>query len=131
MLRYRTPVVQVQQEGRAAPPIKGVSTSTLGMVGVTERRPTEATTMTSWVEYQSHFGGLIDSALSYLRYAVSGFFANIGQCLVVLRVTHKGGAAVSADNAILSSAGDSPGPAAPTLSRDSQWYMPCGEGQAA
>ena len=96
MPRYRTPGVYVDEVPGRIPAIAGVSTSTAGFVGQTERGPTRPTTVTGWGKYQSRFGGLIDPALSYLPYAVRGFFANGGQRLVVARIKRSGGAAVAA-----------------------------------
>jgi phage tail sheath protein FI len=92
MPEYRAPGVYVE-EGAAGPrPIEGVSTSTAGFVGETERGPTRPRLVTSWQEYGRWFGGYIDRlpapsrANFYLPYAVRGFFDNGGQRLYVARV---------------------------------------------
>jgi phage tail sheath protein FI len=67
-------------------PIEGVSTSTAGCVGLTERGPTQPRLVTAWGDFVSWFGGLIDPADSYLPWAVKGFFDNGGRRMFVARV---------------------------------------------
>jgi len=99
MPEYLAPGVYVEEISTGPRPIEGVSTSTAGFVGETERGPTKPRLVTSWQDYQRWFGGYIDrppfNALNhYLPYAVSGFFDNGGQRLFVARVI--GDAAVAA-----------------------------------
>jgi phage tail sheath protein FI len=67
-------------------PIEGVSTSTAGFAGLTERGPTQPRLVTGWGDYVSWFGGLIDPAESFLPWAVKGFFDNAGLRMFVARV---------------------------------------------
>ena len=90
-----TPGVFVDDGGAGPPPIEGVSTSTAGFVGVTERGPMQPRVVTSWLEYQQWFGGLVPPAVSYLPWAVRGFFENGGMRLFVARVVGKGAAAAA------------------------------------
>ena len=87
-----TPGVFVDDGGPGPPPIEGVSTSTAGFVGLTERGPMQPRVVTSWLEYQQWFGGLVPPAVSYLPWAVRGFFENGGKRLFVARVVGKGAA---------------------------------------
>ena len=110
MPEYLAPGVYVEEVATGPRPIEGVSTSTTGFVGETERGPTRPRLVTSWQEYARWFGGYIDrppfnSANFYLPYAVRGFFDNGGQRLFVARVV--GGASVTATVALA-------GPAGPT-----------------
>jgi phage tail sheath protein FI len=91
MPEYLSPGVYVEEVNTGARPIEGVSTSTAGFVGETERGPTRPRLVTSWQDYQRWFGGYIDrppfNALNhYLPYAARGFFDNAGQRLFVARV---------------------------------------------
>ena len=87
MPEYLSPGVYVE-EISGPRPIEGVSTSTAGFVGQTERGPTTPRLVTSWQDYYRWFGGYIDekTPLRYLPYAVRGFFDNGGQRLFVARV---------------------------------------------
>lgn len=67
-------------------PIRGVSTSTAGFVGPTERGPTEPQLVTSWLDYQRWFGRHVDPAITYLPYCVRGFFDNGGQRAFIARI---------------------------------------------
>lgn len=91
MPEYLAPGVYVEEISTGPRPIEGVSTSTAGFVGETERGPTRPRLITSWQDYQRWFGGYIDRpplnrANHYLPYAVRGFFDNGGQRLFVARV---------------------------------------------
>jgi len=90
MPEYLAPGVYVE-EINGPRPIEGVSTSTAGFVGETERGPTRPRLVTSWQDYQRWFGGYIDQAPlnaqnCFLPYAARGFFENGGQRLFVARV---------------------------------------------
>lgn len=65
-------------------PIEGVSTSTVGFLGPTERGPIDPTLITSFEEFQRKFGGYIKE--SYLAYALDGFFRNGGKRCYISRV---------------------------------------------
>jgi phage tail sheath protein FI len=85
MPEYLAPGVYVEEIPSGPVPIEGVSTSTAGMVGLTERGPLLPRMVTSFGDYQSWFGGIIDPAISFLPLAAKGFFDNGGQRLFVAR----------------------------------------------
>ena len=92
MPEYLAPGVYVEEVNSGPRPIEGVSTSTAGFAGETERGPSRPRLVTSWQDYQRWYGGYIDrpplnAANCYLPYAVRGFFENGGQRLFVARVT--------------------------------------------
>ena len=78
MPEYLSPGVYVEEIEIGAKPIEGVSTSTAGFLGETERGPTTPRFITSWTQYQRVYGGYFDDQ-KYLPYAVEGFFKNGGQ----------------------------------------------------
>jgi Bacteriophage tail sheath protein len=91
MPEYLAPGVYVEEVDSGAKPIEGVSTSTTGMVGVTERGPVgEPTLITSFPQYTRVFGGRLDPEEYpnswYLPYAVEAFFNNGGKRVYVVRV---------------------------------------------
>lgn len=85
MPEYLAPGVYVEEIPSGPVPIEGVSTSTAGFVGLTERGPTQPRLVTGWGDYVSWFGGLIDPADSFLPWAAKGFFDNSGQRLYIAR----------------------------------------------
>src|SRR5690606_19646549 len=85
MPEYLAPGVYVEEIATGPVPIEGVSTSTAGFVGPTERGPEYARLVTSWLDYQRWYGGYIPDQ-SYLAYAVQGFFANGGQRCFASRI---------------------------------------------
>jgi len=86
MPEYLAPGVYVEEVPSGPVPIQGVSTSTAGFVGPTERGPLQPRLVTGWPDYVSWFGGLIDPVDGFLPWAVRGFFDNGGQRLFVARV---------------------------------------------
>lgn len=92
MPEYLAPGVYVEEVPSGSKPIEGVSTSTAGMVGVTQRGPVNTPTLvTSFPEFTRRFGGYLDHRLftgdrDVLPYAVEGFFVNGGQRLYVTRI---------------------------------------------
>jgi phage tail sheath protein FI len=84
MPEYLSPGVYVEEVATGPRPIEGVSTSTAGMAGPTERGPVMPRLVTSWPDYQRWFGGYINDF--FLPYAVQGFFENGGQRVFVARV---------------------------------------------
>lgn len=78
MPEYLSPGVYVEEINTGPVPIEGVSTSTAGFVGQTARGPLEPRLVTSFVEFQRWFGSIIDPAISFLPFAVQGFFDNGG-----------------------------------------------------
>jgi hypothetical protein len=91
MPEYLAPAVYVEEVDTGSKPIEGVSTSTTGMVGVTERGPVGVPILvTSYGEYVRWFGGRLGAAEfpghCYLPHAAEGFFTNGGKRLFVTRV---------------------------------------------
>ena len=111
MPEYLSPGVYVEEIDAGPRPIAGVSTSTAGMVGVTQRGPTDGKPklVTNFLEYQTTFGGFLTEPDPLVRdrwaadpaeggrwwlfpLAVKGFFDNGGQRLYVKRVASAGAA---------------------------------------
>src|SRR5512141_2726166 len=95
MPEYLSPDVYVEEIDTGSKPIEGVSTSTAGMLGVTERGPANVPILvTSYGEYTRWFGDRLDPAVfdghCYLPFAVEGFFTNGGKRLFVTRVEAPG-----------------------------------------
>jgi phage tail sheath protein FI len=92
MPEYLAPGVYVEEVDSGSKPIEGVSTSTAGMVGVTERGPLDVPILiTGMGEYTRWFGGMLNGldfpdGHNYLPYAVDGFFTNGGKRLWITRV---------------------------------------------
>jgi phage tail sheath protein FI len=95
MPEYLSPGVYVEETPSGNKPIEGVSTSTAGLVGVTERGPVNVPQLvTSFGEYSRTFGGALpiddfsngSRAHCYLPHAVEGFFTNGGKRAYVTRV---------------------------------------------
>ncbi|MGY2491927.1 phage tail sheath C-terminal domain-containing protein [Cupriavidus sp. CP313] len=96
MPEYLAPGVYVEETQASNKPIEGVSTSTCGLVGVTERGPLNVPQLvTSFGEFQRLFGGTLPPdeftgpggrAHCYLPHAVEGFFLNGGKRAYVTRV---------------------------------------------
>lgn len=85
MPEYLTPGVYLEEFEMGARPIEGVSTSTVGFLGETERGPTiPPRLVTSLTQFNRIFGGYIEK--SYLTYAVDGFFSNGGQRCYIGRI---------------------------------------------
>lgn len=87
MPEYLAPGVYIQEIETGPRPIEGVSTSTAGFVGQTERGPTAPRLITSWDEFVRWYGSYVDRATTatatitpnkFLPYAVHGFFGNGG-----------------------------------------------------
>lgn len=109
MPEYLSPGVYVEEVDAGPRPIAGVSTSTAGMVGVTQRGPTlgKPKLVTNFLEFQTTFGGFLPEPDPTVRdawannpteggrwwlfpLAVKGFFDNGGQRLYVKRVASGG-----------------------------------------
>lgn len=91
MPEYLAPAVYVEEVDTGSKPIEGVSTSTAGMIGVTERGPVNVPILvTSFGEYQRWFGQALNPVFygehRFLPHGVEGFFANGGRRLYVTRV---------------------------------------------
>lgn len=92
MPEYLAPGVYVEEVDTGAKPIEGVSTSTSGMVGVTERGPVDVPVLvTSVGEYARWFGGRLRAGDEHygthchLPHAIEGFFTNGGKRVYVVR----------------------------------------------
>ena len=92
MPEYLAPGVFVEEVPGGVRPIAGVSTSTMGMVGVTERGPVNTPTLvTSYGAFTRVFGGLLDPRVFTesryaLPYAVQGAFDNGAGRIYVNRI---------------------------------------------
>jgi Bacteriophage tail sheath protein len=92
MPEYLAPGVYVEEKDSGPKAIEGVSTTTSGMVGVTERGPEGVPTLViGFADFRRQFGGLLDrrvytGANWYLPHAVEGFFTDGGKRLYVVRV---------------------------------------------
>jgi phage tail sheath protein FI len=97
MPEYLSPGVYVEEVSAGPRPIEGVSTSTAGMVGPTERGPLSPRMVSSWLDFQRWYGTLLPPDQAFLPYAVQGFFENGGQRLFVARVVGQGAAFAAQD----------------------------------
>lgn len=96
MPEYLAPGVYVEEIQTGNKPIEGVSTSTTGLIGVTERGPVNVPQLvTSYGEFRRRFGGYLPTdefidgggrSHAYLPHAVEGFFLNGGKRAYVTRV---------------------------------------------
>jgi uncharacterized protein len=88
MPEYLYPGVYVEEVDTGNKPIEGVSTSTVGFLGVAERGPLQPTLITSFTDFTHTFGKYVSDAKGdhYLAYAVEGFFQNGGERCFVTRV---------------------------------------------
>jgi phage tail sheath protein FI len=91
MPEYLSPRVYVEEIDTGPKPIEGVSTSTAGMIGVTERGPVNVPILvTSAGEFQRWFGQWLNIAdfgeHCYLPHAIDGFFGNNGKRVYVTRI---------------------------------------------
>jgi len=83
MPEYLAPGVYVEEIEIGAKPIEGVSTSTAGFLGQTERGLIEPRLITSFEDFKKLYGSLSDG---FLFYAVNGFFANGGKRCFIGRI---------------------------------------------
>jgi uncharacterized protein len=100
MPEYLSPGVYVEEIEISGKSIEGVSTSTAGFVGETERGPTEPQLITSFGEYQRVYGGHAwttdnGDSDSFLPYGVEGFFLNGGKRCYVARIIGQNSASAS------------------------------------
>lgn len=95
MPEYRTPGVYIEERDTGPRPIAGVGTSTVGMLGRTERGPTEPRLVTSFSQFERLYGGFDATARgrsladSYTVFGVEGFFRNGGTQCVFGRIVGK------------------------------------------
>ncbi len=97
MPEYLSPKVYVEEVDSGPKPIEGVSTSTVGLIGVTERGPVDIPILvTSAGEFQRWFGQSLNSSdfgdHCYLPHAIDGFFGNSGKRAYVTRILDTGAA---------------------------------------
>jgi phage tail sheath protein FI len=95
MPEYLSPGVYVEEIEIGAKPIEGVSTSTAGFLGPTERGPEDQRLITGFEQFKRLYGGYL--AGSFFAYGVEGFFINGGQRCFVGRIAADDAAATSAD----------------------------------
>jgi uncharacterized protein len=88
MPEYLYPGVYVEEVDTGNKPIEGVSTSTVGFLGIAERGPLRPMLITSFSDFTRTFGRYVKEGLvdRYLAYAVEGFFQNGGERCFVARV---------------------------------------------
>jgi phage tail sheath protein FI len=115
MPEYLSPGVYVEEIDTGNKPIEGVSTSTAGMLGVTERGPVNVPILiTSYGEYRRWFGErlpLSDFSNAagphcFLPHAVEGFFQNEGKRVYVTRVLDMSAGAAANATELLFDRGD-------------------------
>ncbi|MGB9939403.1 phage tail sheath family protein [Methanosarcina sp.] len=90
MPEYLSPGVYIEEFEIGAKPMEGVSTSTAGFLGETERGPTTPCLITSWLQYQRVYGGYFGND-KYLPGSVDGFFKNGGKRCYIGRIVKSGG----------------------------------------
>jgi len=89
---YLSPGVYVEEVDTGSKPIEGVSTSTVGMGGVTEKGRTDGLPqlVTSFADFDRKFGGYLGTDIEedkrFFAYAAEAFFQNGGQRLYIKRV---------------------------------------------
>jgi phage tail sheath protein FI len=81
------PGVYIEELSYLPKSMEGVSTSTTAFFGETQRGPDTPTLITSWLQYQTVFGGYFGEE-KYLPYSVEGFFLNGGCRCYVCKVTN-------------------------------------------
>jgi hypothetical protein len=95
MPEYLAPGVYVEEIDLGAKPIEGVSTSTAGFLGPTERGPVSPQLLVGFTQFTQVYGGFVEG--SYLAYAVDGFFRNGGQRCFVGRIVGTGATSAAFD----------------------------------
>lgn len=85
MPEYLSPGVYVEETESGSKSVEGVSTSTAGFLGQTERGQLKPQLVTDFNDFERKYGGVIED--SYLAQAVKGFFTNGGSRAFVGRVT--------------------------------------------
>ena len=85
MPEYLAPGVYIEEVEMGGKPIEGVSTSTAGFIGETERGPLMPRLRTGLEQYRRLYGEFLP-ANSYLPYAVEGFFSNGGKRCFISRI---------------------------------------------
>jgi phage tail sheath protein FI len=112
MPEYLSPGVYIEETEIGGKPIEGVSTTTAGFLGQTERGPTRPRLVTCFEQYRRLYGGFIST--SNLPYAVDGFFRNGGKRCFIGRILGKNSRKASLEMSSQNSSTPSPStPAAP------------------
>jgi uncharacterized protein len=114
MPEYLAPGVFIEEVEMGPKPIEGVSTTTTGFLGETERGPVRPRLMTSWVQYQKLYGEFAED--SFLPYAVKGFFDNGGRRCFIARIVGRGSKAATFE--IPADAGSNPPASFPASTSD-------------
>lgn len=83
--QFKQPGVYVEEISIAPKSIEGISTSTVGFLGETQKGPAAPTLVTSWQQFQTVYGGYFGED-KLLPHAVEGFFLNGGQRCYVRKV---------------------------------------------
>ena len=92
MPEYLSPGVYVEEFDSGLKPMEGVSTSTAGFIGMTERGPIIGAPefVSSFADYQRKFGGYLSEnayeGYRFLPYAIEQFFLNGGSRCFIMRV---------------------------------------------
>src|SRR5205823_4176269 len=91
MPEYLYPGVYVEEIDTGNKPIEGVSTSTVGFLGIAERGPVKPILITSFDDFVRTFGKYLSDSEGdhYLAYGVEGFFQNGGKRCFVQRIFHE------------------------------------------
>lgn len=109
MPEYLAPGVYIEETSFRGKPIEGVSTSTAGMVGRTQRgKEGKPTLVTSFAQFTRNFGDPIAKPSDpgdYLGHAVRAFFDNGGLRTYIVRVLGEGALAASSAGAVNSGHG--------------------------
>lgn len=87
MPEYLAPGVYIEEIEIGGKPIEGVSTTTAGFIGETDRGPAMPRLITGLEQFLRLYGGFLPD--SYLPYAVEGFFSNGGKRCFICRIVGK------------------------------------------
>ena len=115
MAEYLHPGVYVEEYDSGAVPMQGVSTSTVGFIGLAERGPVvgQPQLVTSFADYKRMYGGYLSEARygggRFLPYAVEQFFLNGGSRAYIMRVAAGGSKNASAQAGVLKITAANPG----------------------
>lgn len=115
MAEYLHPGVYVEEYDSGAVPMQGVSTSTVGFIGLAERGPVvgQPQLVTSFADYKRLYGGYLSEArfgaARYLPYAVEQFFLNGGSRAYIMRVADADAKAAAATAGVLTVTAANPG----------------------
>jgi phage tail sheath protein FI len=96
MPEYLAPGVFIEEIERGPKPIEGVSTSTAGFIGETERGPLRPRLVTAYNEYLRLYGNVFDDD-KYMPFGVKAFFDNGGKRVYVARLVGTGADTASLD----------------------------------